>query len=61
MESAIAEQLVSLYVARILSAYPALSFDLAEMYGLESAATLEMMPSEYYHSNGYEVIAGAPH
>lgn len=59
MESAIAEQLVSRYVARVLTAYPTLSFDLAQMYDLELAQRLEMTPSSYYHSNGYEVIAGA--
>tara|TARA_B100000029_G_C16853786_1_gene696549 strand:+ start:108 stop:521 length:414 start_codon:yes stop_codon:yes gene_type:complete len=61
VESAIAEELIAHYAADILSAYPVLSFDLAAMYELESAAVLEMAPTASYHSEGYEVIAGTNH
>ena len=58
MDKAIAQQLVGSYVADILSAYPALSFDLAQMYAVDMAEILEMTPSAIYHSNGYEVVSG---
>ena len=58
LEQVIGENLLLSLAGEVLSLYPVLTFDMAEMYGIDGAATLEMTPAEYYHSVGYEVIGG---